>query len=113
MDSCTENYECLVCDNKTSKENTIDACVFEYKAAIDLPEYRLGTSSPGSCTSFITRRNSLRSHGCPSSSPGAVGSVRAAGVRTVIKHDERGEEHVKTKKKKKGGRGLVFFWRLI
>jgi hypothetical protein len=33
MDSCTENYECLVLDN-TSKSNKIEDCVFWYKAKI-------------------------------------------------------------------------------
>jgi hypothetical protein len=33
MDSCTENYECLVLDN-TSKSNKIEDCVFWYKAPI-------------------------------------------------------------------------------
>lgn len=33
MDSCTENYECLVLDN-TSKSNRIEDCVFWYKAKI-------------------------------------------------------------------------------
>lgn len=33
MDSCTENYECLVLDN-TSKSNRIEDCVFWYKATL-------------------------------------------------------------------------------
>jgi hypothetical protein len=33
MNSCTENYECLVLDN-TSKSNRIEDCVFYYKAPI-------------------------------------------------------------------------------
>ena len=33
MDSCTENYECMVLDN-TSKSNKITDCVFWYKAPI-------------------------------------------------------------------------------
>ena len=33
MDSCTENYECLVLDN-TSKSNKIEDCVFWYKAKL-------------------------------------------------------------------------------
>ena len=36
MDSCTENYECLVLDN-TSKSNHINECVYWYKAAIRPP----------------------------------------------------------------------------
>ena len=44
MDSCTENYECLVLDN-TSKSNKIEDCVFWYKAKmhtnfrVGAPEY--------------------------------------------------------------------------
>ena len=44
MDSCTENYECLVLDN-TSKSNRIEDCVFWYKAnlhknfKVGAPEY--------------------------------------------------------------------------
>ena len=33
MNSCTENYECLVLDN-TSKSNRIEDCVFYYKAPV-------------------------------------------------------------------------------
>lgn len=33
MDACTENFECLVIDN-TSKSNSIEECVFWYKARV-------------------------------------------------------------------------------
>lgn len=42
MDSCTENYECMVCDNKTSKGNSISESVCWYKASLDLPPFRVG-----------------------------------------------------------------------
>jgi len=41
MDSCTENYECLVLDN-TSKSNKITDCVFWYKAPIR-KNFRVGS----------------------------------------------------------------------
>ena len=41
MDSCTENYECLVLDN-TSKSNKISDCVFWYKAPIR-KNFRVGS----------------------------------------------------------------------
>lgn len=41
MDSCTENYECLVLDN-TSKSNKLDECIYYYKAAIR-PPFRIGS----------------------------------------------------------------------
>ena len=43
MDSCTENYECLVLDN-TSKSNRITDCVFWYKAPIRR-NFRVGGSA--------------------------------------------------------------------
>jgi len=43
MDSCTENYECLVLDN-TSKSNKITDCVFWYKAPIRR-NFRVGSPS--------------------------------------------------------------------
>jgi hypothetical protein len=41
MNSCTENYECLVLDN-TSKSNKIQDCVFWYKAALR-KNFRIGS----------------------------------------------------------------------
>ena len=41
MNSCTENYECLVLDN-TSKSNKIEDCVFWYKADIH-KEFKIGS----------------------------------------------------------------------
>ena len=93
MDSCTENYECLVCDNKTSKENTIDACVFWYKAAIDLPEYRLGHKFTWKLHKFYYKKEQFALPRLPKLKPGGGGGKRAGGgVHTVIKHDERGKE---------------------
>jgi len=43
MDSCTENYECLVLDN-TSKSNRIQDCVFWYKATIR-KNFRIGSDA--------------------------------------------------------------------
>jgi len=43
MDSCTENYECLVLDN-TSKSNRIQDCVFWYKAALH-KNFRVGSEA--------------------------------------------------------------------
>ena len=43
MDSCTENYECMVLDN-TSKSNKISDCVFWYKAPIR-KNFRVGGPS--------------------------------------------------------------------
>jgi len=42
MDECTEDFCCLVGDNKTSKSNSIEDCVFWYKAVYDLPKFRVG-----------------------------------------------------------------------
>jgi len=42
MDSCTENYECLVLDN-TSKSNKIEDCVFWYKASLR-KNFRIGSA---------------------------------------------------------------------
>ena len=42
MDSCTENYECLVLDN-TSKSNKIEDCVFWYKGE-NHEDYKLGSN---------------------------------------------------------------------
>lgn len=41
MNSCTENYECLVLDN-TSKSNKIEDCVFWYKAGLH-KSFRIGS----------------------------------------------------------------------
>lgn len=41
MDSCTENWECMVYDNKHSKTNNVEDCVFWYKASTDLPRFHL------------------------------------------------------------------------
>ena len=41
MNSCTENYECLVLDN-TSKSNKIEDCVFWYKASLH-KNFRIGS----------------------------------------------------------------------
>lgn len=43
MDSCTENYECLVLDN-TSKSNRIQDCVFWYKASLH-KNFRIGSDA--------------------------------------------------------------------
>ena len=43
MDSCTENYECLVLDN-TSKSNKIQDCVFWYKATVR-KNFRIGSDA--------------------------------------------------------------------
>ena len=43
MDSCTENYECLVLDN-TSKSNHINECVYWYRAALR-PPFKIGSPS--------------------------------------------------------------------
>ena len=43
MDSCTENYECLVLDN-TGKSNKIEDNVFWYKAPIRR-NFRLGSDA--------------------------------------------------------------------
>jgi len=42
MDACTENYECLVFDSKSSQSNKIEESVFWYKASTDLPEFCVG-----------------------------------------------------------------------
>jgi hypothetical protein len=42
MNSCTENYECLVLDN-TSKSNRIEDCVFWYKATLR-KNFRIGSA---------------------------------------------------------------------
>ena len=42
MDECTENFSALVCDNKTAKGNTIEDCVFWYKAEYNLPKFKVG-----------------------------------------------------------------------
>lgn len=42
MDSCTANFECMVCDNKTSKTNLITDCIKWYKASLDLPAFKVG-----------------------------------------------------------------------
>ena len=42
MDECTENFSCMVCDNKTAKTNTIEDCVLWYKANNALPQFRVG-----------------------------------------------------------------------
>jgi hypothetical protein len=43
MDSCTENYQCLVLDN-TSKSNKLEECIFYYKAAIR-PPFKIGSEA--------------------------------------------------------------------
>lgn len=42
LDSCTQNYECLVLDN-TAPSMSIQKCVYWYKAVIDLPNFTFGT----------------------------------------------------------------------
>ena len=42
MDSCTNNYECLVFDGKSAKTNNIEDAIFWYKADTTLPEFRMG-----------------------------------------------------------------------
>jgi hypothetical protein len=44
MDSCTENYECLVLDN-TIKSNKIEDVVFWYKAKVHTKEFKVGHPS--------------------------------------------------------------------
>ena len=41
MNSCTENFECLVLDN-TSRSNKIEDCVFWYKAKLH-DNFRIGS----------------------------------------------------------------------
>jgi len=49
MNSCTENYECLVLDN-TSKSNKIEDVVFWYKAKLLKPgDFRIGNDSYWNC----------------------------------------------------------------
>jgi hypothetical protein len=43
MDSCTENFECLVLDN-TSRSNKLNECVFWYKACVRAP-FKIGSES--------------------------------------------------------------------
>ena len=51
MNSCTENYECLVLDN-TSKSNKIEDVVFWYKARIFTPgDFRIGNDQYWKCHS--------------------------------------------------------------
>ena len=40
MDACTQNYECLVFNGKSTSTN-IEDCIFWYKAATDIPEFSL------------------------------------------------------------------------
>lgn len=40
MDRCTENFECIVCDGKTSKTNTIKDQVFYFKARLSIRQIR-------------------------------------------------------------------------
>ncbi len=40
MDSCTQNYECLVYDG-SSKSNNVEDCIFWYKGDYTLPDFRL------------------------------------------------------------------------
>lgn len=44
MDSCTEDYECLVINNN-SKSNRLEDCIFFYKADIDSPNFQCGNKS--------------------------------------------------------------------
>lgn len=43
MDACCENYGCLVLDN-TAKTNEVEDCVFWWRAAPEVPAFRLGRS---------------------------------------------------------------------
>lgn len=40
MDACTQNYECLVFNGKSTSTN-IEDCIFWYKAARDIPDFSL------------------------------------------------------------------------
>jgi len=41
LESCTNNFECLVLDNRVSSSN-IEDCVFWYKADTSIPAFRIG-----------------------------------------------------------------------
>lgn len=43
MDKCTANHGCLVMDNTTGSCN-VDECIFWYKAAIELPKFKIGSN---------------------------------------------------------------------
>ena len=61
MDRCTENYECIVCDSKTCKNNKIENQVFFFKARLSLkqmqkmnPDYKpLPKTSPDTKLPYI------------------------------------------------------------
>lgn len=42
MDSCTENYACLVCDNKSNASNNVSDCVFWHRAPRGRPPFKIG-----------------------------------------------------------------------
>jgi hypothetical protein len=43
MDSCTENYECLVYDGKAAKTNNIEDCIFWYKSEVNIDTFKMGS----------------------------------------------------------------------
>jgi hypothetical protein len=42
FDACTQNYECMVIDNRATKSSKIEDCVYWYKADTNVPEFVLG-----------------------------------------------------------------------
>lgn len=93
MDDCTQNYECLVCDNKTSKDNSIESCVFWYKALYDIPDYRLGHKFVWKLHDFYYKEENFSVPKLPKLKT-LQPKKKAIGPRevlhTIIKQDEHG-----------------------
>lgn len=104
MDSCTENFECMVCDNKTAKGNSIDDSVRWYKASLDLPRFKVGKPFLWGMHRKYYKKQQFQLPKFRMGNAGAGGAMQLAGaakgrrtdskITIVIKKDENGNDLV-------------------
>lgn len=99
MDRCTQNYECLCLDN-TLNSGSVQDCVFWYKAALEIPEFKLGAKIFFVLDGLARRAPSeslpeLPSIGCADVSVGRA-AKRGQCALNVVKEDEEEDSSCKT-----------------
>ena len=106
MDECTENYCCLVCDNKTSKGNSIEECVYWYKAVHDLPRFKVGKPFMWSLHSKYYQKpiynlpkvdfGKKKPKSAAAAASARSSGKKASGITSVVRQDEHGHALSKT-----------------
>jgi len=96
MNQCTENYECLVLNNR-STSNKIEDVVFWYKAKVDR-KYRIG--SPALWDHH--KRNYNPKHDTPESEDSLKKKTTKSQPVVVVKTDSSGKKKKKKKNSTKG-----------